>query len=73
MELINSIFLLLEKDGFLPAKFKPHKLTGNFKGSWECHIQPDWLLIWLLDESDKPKKVIRLLMCSQVKGFIAIP
>ncbi len=51
MELINSIFLLLEENGFLPSKFKPHKLTGNYKGFWECHIQSDWLLIWLLDNA----------------------
>ncbi len=53
MELINSIFLFLEKDGRLSAKYKPHKLTGNYKGFWECHIQPDWLLIWLQDDSGK--------------------
>jgi mRNA interferase YafQ len=53
MELLNSIFLLLEEKGSLPAKYKPHKLTGNYKGFWECHIQPDWLLIWLQNESTK--------------------
>jgi mRNA interferase YafQ len=53
MELINSIFLLLEEHGFLPSKFKPHKLTGNYKGGWECHIQPDWLLIWLQNDGTK--------------------
>ncbi len=53
LELINSIFLLMEANGFLTAKFKPHKLTGNYKGCWECHIQPDWLLIWLQNDSTK--------------------
>ena len=43
MELINSIFMLLEQKGTLPAKYKSHKLTGDYKGFWECHIQPDWL------------------------------
>ncbi len=37
MELINSIFLLMEKDGFIPSKFKPHKLTGNYKGLGMSH------------------------------------
>ena len=55
MELLNSIFLLLEEKGTLPAKFKPHKLTGNYKGFWECHVQPDWLLIWL--QNDKTKTI----------------
>ena len=30
----------------LEPKHKVHSLTGNRKGQWECHIQPDWLLIW---------------------------
>jgi len=49
--------LLLEKQGKLPAKYKPHVLKGNFKNYWECHIQPDWLLIW---KQDEPIKLITL-------------
>lgn len=30
----------------LDAKFRNHKLTGNFADRWECHIEPDWLLIY---------------------------
>lgn len=59
MELINSIFLLLEPKGTLPAKYKSHKLTGNYKGFWECHIQPDWLLIWFQDDNSKIITLIR--------------
>jgi mRNA interferase YafQ len=53
VEFLNSIFLLLEEKGSLPLKYKPHKLTGNYKGFWECHIQADWLLIWLQDDTTK--------------------
>jgi len=53
MELINSVILSLEQKGVLESRFKPHKLTGNYKGFWECHIQPDWLLIWLQKETSK--------------------
>lgn len=35
----------------LDVKNRDHELKGNFKGFRECHIQPDWLLIYLL-ESD---------------------
>ena len=31
----------------LPPKNKDHLLTGNYKGHRECHIEPDWLLIYL--------------------------
>ncbi|HBP53685.1 MAG TPA: type II toxin-antitoxin system mRNA interferase toxin, RelE/StbE family, partial [Synechococcus sp. UBA8638] len=30
----------------LDPKHKKHPLSGRYKGSWECHIKPDWLLIW---------------------------
>lgn len=30
----------------LDEKYQAHILTGDRKGQWECHIQPDWLLIW---------------------------
>ena len=30
----------------LEAKHKNHKLKGDFVGYWECHIEPDWLLIY---------------------------
>ncbi len=46
IELFKDVVRLLEKNGKLPAKYKPHVLKGNYKGLWECHIQPDWLLIW---------------------------
>jgi mRNA interferase YafQ len=45
--------LQLEQKGFLSKKNNPHKLTGNYKGFWECHIQSDWLLVWSQDEVSK--------------------
>ena len=52
LNLINILFAQLEKDGTVNSKFNPHKLTCNYKGFWECHIQPDWLLLWLIDEDE---------------------
>lgn len=44
--LMTAIKILVEK-GSLPESYKPHKLVGkNFSDKWECHIQPDWLLVW---------------------------
>lgn len=34
----------------LAEKFKDHELKGKYKGFRECHIQPDWLLIYLVEE-----------------------
>ncbi|MDR0793814.1 MAG: type II toxin-antitoxin system YafQ family toxin [Chitinophagaceae bacterium] len=50
ISLFKDAVKILEEKGALPAKYKPHKLSGNFKECWECHIQPDWLLIWKQDE-----------------------
>jgi len=50
--LLEEVIKLLENNGKLPAKFKPHKLTGNYKDCWECHVKPDWLLVWLQDDNE---------------------
>ena len=47
---LNDIILLLMNDKGLPAKNKDHALKGNYKGCRECHITPDWLLIYKRDE-----------------------
>ena len=46
LEELRKVISLLEGCGRLPKEYKPHKLTGNYAGVWECHIQPDWLLLW---------------------------
>lgn len=46
MEKLKKVIRLLEETGKLPPEYKPHKLSGQYAGSWECHIMPDWLLIW---------------------------
>jgi len=34
----------------LEDKYHAHILTGDRKGQWECHIEPDWLLIWVVHD-----------------------
>lgn len=34
----------------LDRKYQDHKLVGNYKGQRECHIEPDWLLIYYIQE-----------------------
>jgi len=36
----------------LPVKNRTHKLRGNYEGFWECHIEPDWLLIYKKTETE---------------------
>ncbi|MBO4734528.1 MAG: type II toxin-antitoxin system YafQ family toxin [Clostridia bacterium] len=35
----------------LDEKYRDHDLSGNFKGCRECHIEPDWLLIYEIDNN----------------------
>ena len=51
MELLKRAIRLLEADGKLPSSYRPHKLSGNYEGCWECHIKGDWLLIWEQDDT----------------------
>ena len=51
--LLFEIIEQLIEIGQVDLKHKPHKLSGKYRGYWECHIQPDWLLIWDIDEDEK--------------------
>ncbi len=43
---LHTVLEILKEDGKLPEKYKPHILHGKLEGIWECHIKPDWLLLW---------------------------
>ena len=45
-ELFDEVFKLLVQGELLPAKYNDHALKGNCKGFRECHIAPDWLLVY---------------------------
>lgn len=46
-EVINA----LANGESLDAKYKDHDLSGNYKGTRECHIEPDWLLIYEIKDN----------------------
>jgi len=46
IEELDTVIKLLSLDAPLPEKYKDHDLSGNWKGFKECHIQPNWLLIY---------------------------
>lgn len=52
-EKLNTIIFKLANGLPLPASNRDHPLTGNFSGYRECHISPDWLLIYSLSETLK--------------------
>jgi len=46
IDLLTSVIKKLATGEDLDAKYKDHPLKGNFEGCRECHITPDWLLIY---------------------------
>lgn len=46
VSLFETAINILVETGTLPKKYRPHKLNGQYRELWECHISPDWLLIW---------------------------
>jgi len=47
---LNAVVDLLSKGTALPLKNKDHPLTGDYSGFRECHITPDWLLIYRIEK-----------------------
>ena len=46
-ELLKQVISQLANDGSLEPKFRDHKLLGDYSGIRECHLEPDWLLIYM--------------------------
>ncbi|MCD7956650.1 MAG: type II toxin-antitoxin system YafQ family toxin [Lachnospiraceae bacterium] len=57
-KLLNEVIDLLAKQVPMPKKYKDHELRGEYAGCRECHITPDWLLIY---EIYKEELVLRLM------------
>ncbi|MCI2147867.1 MAG: type II toxin-antitoxin system YafQ family toxin [Clostridiales bacterium] len=48
LDKLFEVIDILSNGNPLDAKYHDHELTGNYKGTRECHIEPDWLLIYEL-------------------------
>lgn len=46
LDKLFEIVDVLADGGALDAKYRDHDLTGNYRGARECHVEPDWLLIY---------------------------
>lgn len=52
---LNKLYAVVEKIALgegLDKKYKDHLLSGNYEGFRECHIEPDWLLIYQIDNEE---------------------
>ena len=57
IEKLLEVVRLLRQGEPLPEKCHNHLLQGDYKGYWECHINPDWLLLY---EKDTEIRIISL-------------
>ena len=71
----NNIILLnslinnhLIPTGTVPERYKPHELKGNWKPHLECHVQPDFLLIWDVDWNNNELILVRCGSHSKLFG-----
>lgn len=48
-----KVLRLLEQEMKIPDEYRPHKLSGDYNGCMECHIQGDFLLIWIDEETNE--------------------
>ena len=51
IKLLDNVIRSLAKGEKLSEKHKDHELTGNWKGFRECHIEPDWILIYTIENN----------------------
>ncbi|WP_378956716.1 type II toxin-antitoxin system YafQ family toxin [Pelosinus sp. sgz500959] len=56
---IEIIIDNLANENPLPIRNKDHILTGNYINHRECHIEPDWLLIYKIDEDERELILVR--------------
>ena len=52
IEKIKIIVRKLSAKETLPPKYRNHVLSGNYKGFCECHVEPDWLLIYKITKTN---------------------
>ncbi len=50
IERLKEVVNILAEQKKLEDKYRDHGLSGEYKGFRECHIEPDWLLVYRIDE-----------------------
>ena len=50
-KLLEDVLSILCAEEPLPLKYRDHNLSGSYEGHRECHITPDWLLIYKIEQN----------------------
>jgi mRNA interferase YafQ len=61
-ELAVTAMKVLQQKGVkgIPGRMRPHRLRGKYTDTWECHLKPDLLIIWMQFESPKTIRLVRI-------------
>ena len=67
-ELTTKVLRILQLRGAhrIPGRMKPHRLSDNYSDTWECHIKPDLLILWIQFETPKIIRLVRIGSHSQL-------
>ncbi len=52
LDRLEAVVDLLQDQEQLPRRCHPHPLRGSWSGHWDCHVEPDWLLLYRVTEND---------------------
>ena len=66
---LKTVVTLLANGDSLPENYSDHALTGNWKGYRECHIAPDWILIYKIIDNDLILSLTRTGTHSDILGL----
>lgn len=67
LQKLAEVLSNIANEGLLPVESRPHSLTGDYKGYMECHIEGDFLLVWI-DENEDVVALMRLGSHSELFG-----
>jgi mRNA interferase YafQ len=68
LQKLIAVMDALENELPLPAHLREHPLLGEYAGSLECHIEPDWLLVYQIDDEIKEVYFVRTGTHSDIFG-----
>ena len=52
LDKLEAIVNLLQAQEPLPVRCRSHPLRGHWAGHWDCHVEPDWLLLYRITENE---------------------
>ena len=67
LDALKEVLHMLQNEQPIPAEYRPHMLHGNYEGCMECHLQGDFLLVWI-DEKENIIELVRLGSHSELFG-----